>query len=50
MRKPAGIVTKYFTMIKIMQILRCGVGKGGEKLNFPFPLASQHATPLSAKF
>lgn len=25
---------------------RYGVFRGGEKLNFPFPLAGQHVTPL----
>ena len=25
---------------------RCGVFRGGKKLNFPFPLASQHVTSL----
>lgn len=30
--------------------VRLGTGRGGEDLNFPFPLAGQHPTPLTAKF
>lgn len=30
--------------------LRFRTGKGGESLNFPFPLTAQYHTPLTAKF